>query len=420
MAKITDIQLRAWIKNNERFDAKGDGGGLYLRYRNTDKSPVWFFRFKIAGIEQKVIIGRYPDMSLAAARKAATILRADILKGNDPAADKREVKRLAVAKAIADQSAQTVAELVDEYFRRNVEGKCKTAKAMRGRVDKYLIPAIGKLRIDAVQPMHISNMLDHIVDAGAPTTANDILTYCKQIFNHAIKRHIIMSNPAAAYNSTDAGGKESARDRYLDRDELTKLFEAMRTSDKFTDYHYKVTKLLLLLGCRKGELFKAKRADFDMTAEIWRMSKENKTGSAIDVPLTKPALAIIKELMAFELDGSVYLIPAQGIRLSKRGHIDEGYLNKPIKNWVFPLMAGVPAFTIHDFRATLKTHLGKIGVDRFVSERCLNHTIPGMEGVYDRGDYFKERKAALELWAAFLEGCEAGRDWNVTPIRKAV
>ena len=44
-----------------------------------------------------------------------------------------------------------------------------------------------------------------------------------------------------------------------------------------------------------------------MTAEIWRMSKDNKTGSAIDVPLTKPALAIIKELMAFELDSSVYL-----------------------------------------------------------------------------------------------------------------
>lgn len=414
MAKITDIQLRNWIKNNMRFEAKADGNGLYLRYRETDKTPVWFFRFKIAGIEQKVILGRYPDMTLAAARKAATSHRAEIIKGGNPAADKRDVKQKRAAKALADQSAQTVTGLVDDYFSRHVDGKCKTAKAMRGRVDKYLIPAIGKLRIDAVLPMHVSNMLDGIVKAGAPTTANDVLSCTKQLFNHAIKRHIIISNPAFAFDFKDAGGKESARNRYLTGDELTRLFEAMRASDKFTDYHAKVTKLLLLLGCRKGELFKAKRADFNLDDAVWNMSGDNKTSLAIDVPLTKSALAIIKELMAFELND--YLIPSQGVRKVKRGHIDDSYLNKPIK----ALMLDIPPFTIHDFRATLRTHLGKMGVDRFVSERCLNHKIPGMEGVYDRGDYFNERKAALELWAAFLESCEKGRDWNITPIRKAV
>jgi len=68
----------------------------------------------------------------------------------------------------------------------------------------------------------------------------------------------------------------------------------------------------------------------------------------------------------------------------------------------------------------MRTHLGKLGVDRFVAERCLNHKIAGMEGVYDAGDYFTERKAALDKWAMFLESCEAGKAWNVTPIRKAL
>jgi len=69
-------------------------------------------------------------------------------------------------------------------------------------------------------------------------------------------------------------------------------------------------------------------------------------------------------------------------------------------------MGDVPNFHIHDLRATMKSHMGKMGIDRFVSERCLNHKIEGMEGVYDRGDYFRERKAALELWAEFLDSCE--------------
>jgi len=390
MVKLEDLQIKDWLRKNIRFDAKADGNGLYLRYRETDKKPVWFFRYKIAGIERKIFIGRYPDMSLSTARKQATILRGEILKGNNPADDKREIKRKTVAKAIADQSAQTVSDLVDDYFTRHIDGKCKTAKAMRGRVDKYLIPSIGRLRIDAVLPIHVSDMLDSIVKARAPTTANDVLSYTKQIFNHAIKRHVITNNPAFAFNFKDAGGKEKQRTRYLTGEELTRLFGAMSGKS-----HYKVTKLLLLLGCRKGELFNAKRDDFDIDGKVWNMSADNKTELAIVVPLSEPALSIIKELMSFSVND--YLIPG------KNGHVDDSYLNKPIK----ALMLDIPAFTIHDFRATMRTHMGKMGIDLFVAERCLNHKIPGMAGVYDRGDYFTERKAAMELWGVFLETCEA-------------
>ncbi|MEY4717469.1 MAG: hypothetical protein RL563_87, partial [Pseudomonadota bacterium] len=118
MGKLTDKEIRTWIKNDDRFEAKGDGDGLWLRYRESDKSPVWFMRFKIAKIEQKLIIGRYPDMTLAAARKTAQLHRLEIIKGHNPAETKREVKRAVAAKAIAEQSAQTVAELVDEWFRK--------------------------------------------------------------------------------------------------------------------------------------------------------------------------------------------------------------------------------------------------------------------------------------------------------------
>ena len=56
MAKLEDTQIRGWVKNNVRFDAKADGNGLYLRYRPTDKLPMWFFRFKIAKIAAKRVM----------------------------------------------------------------------------------------------------------------------------------------------------------------------------------------------------------------------------------------------------------------------------------------------------------------------------------------------------------------------------
>jgi integrase len=77
----------------------------------------------------------------------------------------------------------------------------------------------------------------------------------------------------------------------------------------------------------------------------------------------------------------------------------------------------IPNFTIHDFRRTGRSHLAALGVDPVVAERCLNHRIKGVEGIYNRYEYFQERKAALEQWAALLVSLERGEDYNVMPIK---
>jgi hypothetical protein len=60
-----------------------------------------------------------------------------------------------------------------------------------------------------------------------------------------------------------------------------------------------------------------------------------------------------------------------------------------------------------------------LGVDPFVAERCLNHKVKGVEGVYNRHDYFDERKVALNEWAKLLKALEEGRpDYNVVPLKK--
>ena len=51
-----------------------------------------YFRFKIAGVEYKIILGKYPEISLASARKDCGVHRADIHKGLNPALIKRELK----------------------------------------------------------------------------------------------------------------------------------------------------------------------------------------------------------------------------------------------------------------------------------------------------------------------------------------
>jgi hypothetical protein len=43
------------------------------------------------------------------------------------------------------------------------------------------------------------------------------------------------------------------------------------------------------------------------------------------------------------------------------------------------------------------------GVSGHVAERCLNHKLKGVEGIYDRHDYLEERKEAHAKVAELLE-----------------
>ncbi len=100
-------------------------------------------------------------------------------------------------------------------------------------------------------------------------------------------------------------------------------------------------------------------------------------------------------------------------------HIQESTLPVALSK-VKANLPDVPNFTIHDFRLTARSHLAALGVDPVVAERCLNHRIKGVEGIYNRYQYFDERKRALALWVNMLVSLEKGDGYNVTPLRKGM
>lgn len=418
MSKFTDVQIRQWIKAGEHFAGRGDGGGLSLRYPEDYAAPVWRFRYRFAGKARVMDLGSYTSLSLADARKAAKELRAKVSLGHDVAGEKQERKRVAVAKIEALKNAQTVAQLADEYFERNILGRWKHPNIVRSRIEKDIKPNIGKLAVEDVKPGHIDAMLQTIVKRNAPTVANDVLRWTRRIFDHAVKRHMILYNPAAAFDLSDAGGKEDARTRALSRDELVKFFEAMPKAPGFSVENALAFKLLLLLAVRKSEVTGARVSEFDLPRAVWNLPAERtKTGAAIDIPLPAQAVDVLRELVRLG-DGSDYLLPARKRQERMLPHIHENTLNVALSR-VRPLMKGVETFTIHDFRRTARTHLAALGVDPHIAERCLNHKIKGVEGIYNRHDYFEERRAALTKWARFVETCETNESFNVVSIKSA-
>ncbi len=413
MAKLSDLDIRNWIKSKEHFDMRGDGDGLYLCYRKDYAMPIWRFRYRFVGKSRIMNIGSYLNLSLADARKMAKGLRARVAMGYDVAGEKQERKREAIAEIEAEKNAYTMAQLADEFFQNRVLGNWKHPNIVRARIEKDIKPAIGHLAVEAVTPRHIDDLLKSIVKRGAPTMANDVLRWLKRIFNQAIKMHIITNNPALAFDVGDAGGKEQSRKRNLSRDEIAKLFAAMKTAKGFSVENDISMKLLLALAVRKGELIGARWVEFDLDAGVWHLPEvRTKTSAAITIPLSDTVVKWFKELKRLSC-ASDYVLPARKMQDRMIPHIAESTLGVALAK----VEHGLEPFTIHDMRRTAKTLLASLGVQPHISERCLNHKIKGVEGIYDGYDYFDERKKALNSLSDLLVQLENGAMDKVIPIK---
>ncbi|WJJ93618.1 site-specific integrase [Neopusillimonas aromaticivorans] len=164
---------------------------------------------------------------------------------------------------------------------------------------------------------------------------------------------------------------------------------------------------MVLLGVRKGELTEAKWIEFELKDKVWRLPKErSKSNVAIDIPLPDLAIEWLNELKV-RACGSDYVFPNR--RSSNMPHMGKDTLNRAISKLfgrepgraVQPenKMEDLEHFTVHDLRRTCRSMLASLGVPGHVAERCLNHKLKGVEGVYNRHDYFDERREALSLLA---------------------
>ena len=403
---LSDKWISAKIRQKTPFErADGLVGGLTLTFRDGYTTPVWRLRFRIAGKPRVMILGSYGDLSLANARKDARERRARVTLGHDVADEKAQRKREAAAKIDAAKNVMTVTKLAEEYFERHVLTRWKHPNIVRARIEKDINPNIGHMPITDVRPRDVDAMVQSVIKRGAPTMANDVLRWTRKIFDYAMRRELVPSNPAALFNLSDAGGTEEARERALSREELVKFFEAMRVTKGFSVENLHTFKLLLLLAVRKSELTNAPLSEFDLKAAVWALPAErSKTGAAIDIPLTKPASAALRELMRLG-EGSDYLLPARKAQSRMLPHIHENTLNVALSK-VQRQMKGVAPFTVHDLRRTARTHMAALGVAPHIAEKCLNHKTKGVAGTYDRHDYFDERREAMAKWSSFVEACE--------------
>ena len=398
----TDRSLRSWLAAGPVDKSVGDGLTFVASAASAAQGKAsWVLRYRYGARQREKVLGRYPDLTLKQARERARADRALLQQGHDLAALKRQAQQQAL-------EAIDVEELGRLWMLRYIEGRHKHPNVVARVLKNHVYPVIGKLLAREVRPMHIDQVLTRTVAGGAPTVANDELRYMVRMFDFAVKRHWIEHNPAASFDLSDAGGTERSRERWLDADDLKALAAAMRSTPNFGRINELSVWLLLALCVRKMELLSAKWCDFDFAGKVWTLKDEQtKTKAAIEIPLAAPVISWLAEVKVHAC-GSEHLFPARRLVRSRLGqptrnrfaHVGPDTLNVALARLS---LTEVEHFTVHDMRRTARTHLAALGIDRFTAERALNHKLRGVEGTYNRHNYFEERRAALGKWADMLQ-----------------
>jgi len=387
---MNDKKVKSLIKIGEH-GRYAVSNGLYLRVANQNVG-YWIVRYTIHKKRREITIGKYPELSLAAASLKTAHIKLDVKNNIDPIAQRSRGDT---------ELFETVDQLAEDWLK-ECDKRLKHPNIPRRVYQKDIAPVIGELTIEQVNPRDIRAIITRIADSNRPTIANDALMYCKQLFRHSIKLDLRESNPAASFDVNDAGGVEKSRNRALSLDELEKVFVCLReNSDQFMRENYLAVALLLTLAVRKGELIAAKWDEFDLRTALWNVPEErSKMGVGISIPLSKEVLVWLNELK-IRAYNSEYVFPNR--RASKRGHISPDTINAAIQKLFREEKMPVEHFTVHDLRRTCRSLLSGLKVSGHVAERCLNHKLKGVEGIYDRYDYLDERKEALGMVSKLLE-----------------
>ena len=173
----------------------------------------------------------------------------------------------------------------------------------------------------------------------------------------------------------------------LDPDELRAIWQITAAGEFPFD---PFVRLLLLLGCRRGELAGMRRDELDLATGLWQLSGERtKNEQPRTIPLSRQAVAILASLPAFP--GPFVFSTTGGTRpifgfTRRKERLDRR------------LGAAVPAaWTLHDLRRTMRTHLSALPISGTVAELMIGHKQRGIRAVYDRFAYLDEQRSGFRV-----------------------
>ena len=231
-----------------------------------------------------------------------------------------------------------------------------TQRGVRFQLERRILPAFGSKRLDRISPTAVRRWFDRN-SRSAPGSANHGLGLLRQIMNFAVARGHVKADPTRGIR-LNRGAKLS---RFLSREEIVRLHRVLdEHALKGRLQQADIIRLLLLTGCRKGEILNLRWSEVDGDTLSFR---DGKTGPR-RVPLNAPARRILERQPR---GGSVFVFPSpRDPGRPRNGELGLWYRVRR--------EADIEDCRLHDLRHTHASQAVMSGVPVPVVSRLLGHS----------------------------------------------
>ena len=233
-----------------------------------------------------------------------------------------------------------------------------TRASTRSTLSKRLLPAFGRLRLDDIRRRDVLQWFE-AASRTRPGAANAALDLLRQILNFAVAAGHLDANPARGLKRN----RRTLRTRFLSRDEVRRLhiaLDELAVRSAAARDQADVIRLLLLTGCRRGEIVALRWRE--VAGDTLALT-DAKTGPR-RVPLSARASAIL-DRRAREASAYVFASPRDASRPRDA--------NLPL--WYEVRRAArLEDVRLHDLRHTFASHAVMSGVPVPVVSRLLGHS----------------------------------------------
>jgi integrase len=384
--ELRDTQIRN-AKPKQRAYKLYDSQGLHLLVRPTG-TKVWQLPYRLYGKYNVYTFGKYPDLSAVEARKQRDDIKKQLKAGEDPNRLKKTLKAQA-------GRIETTFEFIGREWHSKQKWDAKHAQNILRTLEADVFPKVGHKQINKVTGPDVVDVLNDIEARGALDVAHRVGQRCVAIFDYAIAKHLCEFNPAMGRTRM----LKKLETKHRPGLKVDQLPEYLKKLDNYSGGKkvQLAMKLLLLTFVRPGELRGGRWTEIDVEKAEWKIPAERmKMKRPHVVPLSRQALAIIKELRA--ITGNRELM-FPGERNPKQ-EISDVTLLKALQIMGY---VGERKIVPHGMRHTASTILHENKFKTEVVETQMAHVDKNkVRAAYNHAEYLEERKQMMQWWGDFL------------------
>jgi integrase len=351
--------------------------GLYLAVQPTG-GKGFAHRYRFAGKTRRDVLGTWPALSLADARKQVAAARALLTKGVDP-----KPKPAPGPAAAGD----TFAEVATKHWHLKAKAGVRSARRSLHELERLVFPELGDRPIAEIRKSDVVRVLDGIALNQGFRMHDKVSADVRQVMiEHSLRSDDYICPLVKGIRLLKP--KERARKRILSDEELVKVMVAAEANGLFGAF----IRFLLLTSARRNEAAMMPWSELSRDGKWTLPAARNKTKETLCRPLSRAALAVLAGLP--RADSELVFHATEGRPLHK---------SFAARKKAFDKACGVTGWTLHDLRRTARSLMSRAKVPLDHAERALGHVIGGVRAAYDQHAYEPEILAAYQSLAALVE-----------------